>query len=477
MPFLGWRRREHRARRWTRIGLAVAACSLLTGVGTAWAAFSAQAVNTANTFSSGTLQLRSVTPDTVTCYSTGIGSGGTVTSNVTSCPGDPLPTSELVTGTGVNATTALSSPGTTAPTSLIASSLACGVEQVADASSAANPGLIYDGVTYGTPFTSPVSSGFTSTGVTFDGNAGSFIGTTVQYSDPTPFSLVSWVKTTSTSGGSIIGFSNNQSDKGATADRMIWVDDTGNVVFEVQKGSTDEQITSANTVADGAWHLVVATFSTAGMFLYVDNQVVSNTAITTVKSYAGYWHLGWSGNAGLTDASNDAYLTGSLADAAVLSSVLSAAQVSSLYEATSASTYAGVLQAAAPDGYWPLTDTGTTPYTGQIPALNAGVSICSRVRFELQATAGLTTTCVFPAGSGACAAKPAATSLLSSFSSGAMPLISAALSNYSVKVIMDLNNASASGVLGLHLEPDLAVTSALGPWSAQLQYLAASAEL
>jgi hypothetical protein len=257
---------------------------------------------------------------------------------------------------------------------------------------------------------------------------------------------------------------------------MIWVDDAGHVVFEVQKGTIDNEITSTNVVDDGAWHFVVATFSASGMFLYVDNQVVSNTAITTVKSYAGYWHLGWSGNAGLTDASSDTNLTGSLADAAVLSSALSASSVSSLYDATSATTYASVLQAASPAGYWPLNDDGTVPYTGQIPALNAGVNICSRVRFELQATVGLTATCVFPAGSGACAAKPISTSLLSSFSSGAMPVLSTVLAN-SFEVIMDLNNVSASGVLGLHLLTDLAITTSLGPWSAQLQFLVASAEL
>lgn len=456
----------------------MAGASVLMGVGASasWAAFSSQAVNTANTFSAGTVQLKSVTPDTITCYSTGTGSGGSVTSNATRCPGDPLPTSELATGTPVNATTTLSSPGTKAATSVTASTLACGVEQVADASSAANPGLLYDGVTYDTPFTSPVNSGFTTTGVTLDGAAGSFIGTTVQYSDPTVFSLVAWVNTSSTSGGSIIGFATNQADKGVNADRMIWVDDAGHVVFEVQKGTIDNEITSTNVVDDGAWHFVVATFSASGMFLYVDNQVVSNTAITTVKSYAGYWHLGWSGNAELTDASSDANLTGSLADAAVLSSALSASSVSSLYDATSATTYASVLQAASPAGYWPLNDDGTVPYTGQIPALTAGVNICSRVRFELQATVGLTATCVFPAGSGACAAKPIATSLLSSFSSGAMPVLSTVLAN-SFEVIMDLNNVSASGVLGLHLQPDLAITTSLGPWSAQLQFLVASAEL
>jgi hypothetical protein len=461
------------------IALGVGACSVVALVwgGAAWGVFSAHAVNNADAFSAGTLQLKSVTPDSVNCYSTGAGSGGSVTTNVTQCPGDELPTGQLVLGTGVNASTTLSSPGTSAATSLTASTLACGVEQVADASAAANPGLLYAGVTYGTSFTSPVHPAFTSTGVTLDGVAGSFLGTTVQQTNPLVFSLVAWVRTTSANGGSIIGFSSNQADKGTSADRMAWVDNTGHVVFEVLKAGVVQEVTSTGVVNDGVWHLVVATLSSSGMFLYVDNQAaVSNTTVTTAKNYSGYWHLGWSGNAAVADASTDAYLAGSLVDAAVLTTALSAASVSSLYNATSAAAYAAVLQAASPAGYWPLNDTGTVPYTGTIPALGAGVSICSRVRFELQATAGPTTTCVYPAAAGACAAKPPVGSLLSSFSSSAMPVLSAVPPN-SFLVIMDLNNASASGVLGLHLLPDLAITAALGSWSAQLQYLAASVEL
>ncbi|MGH9048000.1 MAG: hypothetical protein ACRDVW_11920, partial [Acidimicrobiales bacterium] len=63
--------------------------------GSAWAAFSSQDVNNADSFSSATLQLKIQTPDGLSCYSTGSGSGGTVGANAATCSGDPLPTTQL----------------------------------------------------------------------------------------------------------------------------------------------------------------------------------------------------------------------------------------------------------------------------------------------------------------------------------------------------------------------------------------------
>src|ERR1022692_923562 len=98
---------RRRRTRWSPVALGVGACSVLAvvGGGAAWGAFSAHTINTTDAFSAGTLQLKSVTPDSVNCYSTGAGSGGSVTANVTQCAGDELPTGQLVLGTGVNAST------------------------------------------------------------------------------------------------------------------------------------------------------------------------------------------------------------------------------------------------------------------------------------------------------------------------------------------------------------------------------------
>ena len=201
---------------------------VIAPAGDAWASFSSHSINNANLFSAGTLQLQGQTSGSVNCFSTGSGSGGTVSTNNSVCSGTPLPTVELTTSTVQSATTNLSSVGTSNATSAKVSLLSCGVAEVADSSSSANTGLIYGGVTYGTAFTSPVNSGFTSKGISLSGATGTYVGTISSLTSPSTFTLVAWVKTSSTTGGGIIGMSNSQSDTGSTShDRMLWVETSG----------------------------------------------------------------------------------------------------------------------------------------------------------------------------------------------------------------------------------------------------------
>lgn len=338
----------------------------------AQASFGSHEVNNTNSFSSGTLQLKAQTPDGLSCYSTGSGSGGSVaTANIGTCSGNPLPSSQLSSSTVSSATTTLSSVGTTAATGGTFSSASCGVAEVADSSSTGDTGLVYGGVTYGTSFTSPVKSTFTSSAISLNGNTGSYVGTTSQFSNPQTFSIAAWVKTTSANGGSIVGFADQQPNSASNYDRMLWVDNSGFVVFGVYPGSVKE-VTSTAKVNDGSWHLVVATLSSSGMFLYLDSHsAISNSSVTSAQSYSGYWHLGWSPHSGWSDPPTDDYLSGSLAEAAIVGSALSSSNVSTLYNATSASSFATSLQSFSPTAYWPLRDSGTTPYTGVIPALGS----------------------------------------------------------------------------------------------------------
>lgn len=103
------RLRQEPRRRRPNGPLAVAALCVLAIVPAtaAWASFSSHAINNANSFSSGTLQLESTTPTSVNCFSTGSGSGGTVGVNNTVCPGSPLPSGELTTSTVLSATTTI----------------------------------------------------------------------------------------------------------------------------------------------------------------------------------------------------------------------------------------------------------------------------------------------------------------------------------------------------------------------------------
>jgi len=201
---------------WPFAGAALCVLVVALPSGDAWA-FSSQTINNANLFSAGTLQLQGQTSGSVNCYSTGTGSGGTVSTNDATCSGTPLPTVELSTGTVQSATTTLTSVGTANATGATVSLLSCGVAEVADSSSSANTGLIYGAVTYGTAFTSPVHSSFTSTGITLSGATGTYVGTITSLTSPSTFTIATWVKTSSTTGGGFIGFSNVQPDTGSTS--------------------------------------------------------------------------------------------------------------------------------------------------------------------------------------------------------------------------------------------------------------------
>lgn len=366
------RRPANGPKRWrppTAVAVVVAVVLLSSGV--AWASFSAQNINGSNSYSSGTLQLDGTTPGPASCYTTGTGSGGSVVAaNTTSCSGNPLPTTQLSSSSVTSTSTTLSSVGTLTGTTGTLSSSTCGEEAVNDSSSAASDtGLVYGGISYGTSFVSPNKSTFTSTGITLDGSTG-YVGSISQLTGPNTFSLVAWVKTSTTTGGGIMGFANTQSNSGASNyDRLLWVDNSGFVVFGVYPGAVQE-VTSTTKVNNGAWHLVVATLSSSGMALYIDNKTaITSTSATSAQSYSGWWHLGWSPHSGWTDTPTSDYLSGSLAEVAVVPSALSSTNVSTLYASTSASGYASSVAGFSPTAFWTLSDTGTTPYTGSVPAL------------------------------------------------------------------------------------------------------------
>ena len=399
-----------------------------------------------------------------------------MSTNNSVCSGSPLPTGEMTTSTVLSATTTLSSVGTSNATKGTVSLLSCGAAEVADSSSSTNTGLIYGGVTYGAAFTSPVHSSFTSTGIALSGATGTYVGTITSLTSPSTFTIAAWVKTTSTIGGGIIGFSNVQPDTGSTShDRMLWVEPSGVVAFGVQKSATLAELASTVAVNNGAWHFVAASFSAAGLSLDVDGTTVTSTTITSATSYTGYWHLGWAGNSGWTNPGTDQYLTGSLYGAAVFGTVLSSSNLSTLNNATSASSYASAVSALSPTGDWLLSDTGTVAYTGTIPVLGNN-QLCQRVLIDIQTTQGATTACAYPAGAGACASTPISTDLLTSLTSSTM---AAATSSAGVTVLirMLLGSASAAGVLGLHVLPDIGFTTSLSNWSAEVTYPNANLEM
>lgn len=156
------------------------------------------------------------------------------------------------------------------------------------------------------------------------GGSSGFIVSPRASAAPTEFTIGAWFRTTSTSGGRLIGYGNSSTGLSSSYDRHIYIQNNGQLVFGVYNGA-ENRVTSPGTYRDGNWHYAVATLSpSAGMKLYVDGQMVGSNPNTTAENFLGYWRVGgdrvWSG-------ASSSYLNGSLDEGVVYLEALSAEQI------------------------------------------------------------------------------------------------------------------------------------------------------
>lgn len=151
------------------------------------------------------------------------------------------------------------------------------------------------------------------------------------------FTEAIWFKTSSTTGGRLIGWGNSYNGTSSTYDRHLFLSAAGNVAFGVYPG-TVKVVASPKTYNNGAWHQVVASLSTAGMALYLDGALVAaDPTVSTAEGgtgNTGYWRVGYDNVTGwgtYTPATN--YFTGSLAWASVFTTALTPSQIKNLYTA------------------------------------------------------------------------------------------------------------------------------------------------
>lgn len=171
----------------------------------------------------------------------------------------------------------------------------------------------------------------TARAYTFNGTT-QYISTAAPYVNPTNFSTSIWFKTTTSSGGYLIGFGNAATGSSSTYDRHIYMNNIGQLYFGVFPGSV-VTVNSSLSYNDNSWHLVTATLSsTAGMVLYVDGvEVGSNTATLTAQNYTGYWRIGYGNLVGWTSQPSSTYFNGTLDDALVYQRTLNASEVLTLF--------------------------------------------------------------------------------------------------------------------------------------------------
>ena len=186
--------------------------------------------------------------------------------------------------------------------------------------------------------------GSTATATGFNGLRG-LVTSAAKVTSPQTFSIEAWFKTTTNTGGKIIGFGSSQAGRSSSYDRQVYMMNDGQLVF----GMTTPQrqvIETPNVYNDGQWHYVVAMFSSAtsssNMTLYVDGQRIGALGTGAASSYAGYWRVGgdnlsgwnldyWGSNSQRTTEPNSYYFRGSIGDVAVYPYVLSAARIAAHY--------------------------------------------------------------------------------------------------------------------------------------------------
>ena len=116
-----------------------------------------------------------------------------------------------------------------------------------------------------------------------------------KFDAPQVFTISMWFKTTTDSGGKLIGFGEDPLMVDTSRDRQIWMDTTGKVHFGVRPKSPPDIETSTMALNDGQWHMVAGVLWAGGQVLYVDgNKMADDPAVTTAQGYAkGYWKVGF----------------------------------------------------------------------------------------------------------------------------------------------------------------------------------------
>ncbi|SDO31373.1 PKD repeat-containing protein [Nakamurella panacisegetis] len=210
--------------------------------------------------------------------------------------------------------------------------------------------------------------GDSNTATTFDGTSASTVTTATAVPAPDTFTVEAWFKTTTTQGGKIIGYGNNNTGLSGSYDRHVYMDNAGHLFFGVYPGSV-QTVSTSGTYNDGAWHQVVASLGAAGMTLYVDGVRAANRSdITTGQAYSGFWVVGGDNLGGWTNQPSSNYFNGAIDEVAIYPTQLSRQVVANHYTLSGRTVpgstapgdaYGSLVWNADPDLYWRLDDSNS----------------------------------------------------------------------------------------------------------------------
>ncbi|MCX4697559.1 LamG domain-containing protein [Streptomyces sp. NBC_01373] len=204
--------------------------------------------------------------------------------------------------------------------------------ETANAYAADSSGADDSGVHWNAP-TQAVADGAAGSGssVGYTGSQSEWTYTDKRHATPSAYSLELWFKTTTTTGGKLIGFANKVQLTSTSYDKHLYLNNAGRLYFGVYTG-TVRTINTTQSFSDGAWHHVVATQGSGGLRLYVDGTLrASNALVTTSENRSGFWRVGGDNLDSWPSRPTSRYYTGLIDEVAVYGSALTASQVTSHY--------------------------------------------------------------------------------------------------------------------------------------------------
>ena len=195
-----------------------------------------------------------------------------------------------------------------------------------DSSAGGHNGTYVGGVTLGAKGATPDGD----TAATFDGSSG-YVANSARFTNPQVFTLEAWFHTT-TDGGAILGFADAPTGTPANDDRVIYMNNAGQLYFGVGANRT---IHTTAKYDDGSWHLVDATLGPDGMALYADGVLAaSDPKTTSAQAYDGYWRVGGMDSlSSWSSKPHSSYFAGAIDEAAVYPSELTATQIAAHFSA------------------------------------------------------------------------------------------------------------------------------------------------
>ncbi|MDX6312212.1 MAG: hypothetical protein QOF44_1676 [Streptomyces sp.] len=204
------------------------------------------------------------------------------------------------------------------------------------------------------------------------------------HSKPTSFSVETWFKTTTTSGGKLIGFGANSTQLSGQYDKHIYMTNNGRLAFGVYNGTTTT-LTTSSSYNNGAWHHVVGTQGSTGMRLYVDGALVGSNSTTANESYSGYWRVGGDNLNAWPNQPSSNFFAGQLDETAVYPSALTSTQVANHYALASAVADTTTTIAPTDDAYVNAGAPSTNYGTSGSLAVRGTSAYLSYLRFTLPA--------------------------------------------------------------------------------------------